>query len=218
MEGNTNSVDLLWLTLAWCGYFFLHSLFASLGIKQWVADYWPALMPSYRLLFNALAILLLVPPLWFLYSAPGPWLWRWDGVFEWISISLSVIAIVGFVWSLKYYDMNEFLGFRQYHEAVVIVEDQEKLQLSPLHRYIRHPWYFFALVLIWTRDMNLSMLLSALLMSAYFVIGSRLEERKLIRYHGPAYSRYMEKVPGLIPLPWKYLSASEAADLTSGTH
>ena len=58
------------------------------------------------------------------------------------------------------------------------------------------------------------MLITAVLLTLYFVIGSRLEEQKLLRYHGEIYRRYRERVPGLIPLPWKYLRESDARALT----
>ena len=86
-----------------------------------------------------------------------------------------------------------------------------RLRLSPLHRYVRHPWYSAALVWVWTRDMDPARLLSALLISAYLVFGSRLEEAKLIIEFGEAYRRYRARVPGLVPLPWKTISAREAA-------
>jgi protein-S-isoprenylcysteine O-methyltransferase Ste14 len=78
---------------------------------------------------------------------------------------------------------------------------------------VRHPWYFFGLVLIWTRDMSVTMLLSSTLITLYFVVGSWLEEKKLLVYHGDIYRRYMARVPGLIPLPWKFLTAEEAEAL-----
>jgi hypothetical protein len=31
----------------------------------------------------------------------------------------------------------------------------------------------------------------------------------LMRYHGDIYRRYRERVPGLVPLPWKYLRDSD---------
>ncbi|MCU7958537.1 MAG: hypothetical protein KZQ58_00765 [gamma proteobacterium symbiont of Bathyaustriella thionipta] len=93
------------------------------------------------------------------------------------------------------------------------MEDQETFKLSPLHHFVRHPWYFFALVMIWTRDMNSLMLVSAILLSLYFIFGSRLEERKLIQYHGKVYREYMNHVPGVFPLPWKILSHAQAQKL-----
>ena len=47
-------------------------------------------------------------------------------------------------------------------------------------------------------------------------IGSLLEETKLLSLHGDAYRRYRERVPGLIPLPWKFLRADEAKTLMQG--
>lgn len=131
-------------------------------------------------------------------------------------MALSTFAIGGFLWSLKYYDGSEFLGFRQLSQRITSVDDQERFQLSPLHRWVRHPWYFFALLLIWTRDMNAALLISSCMITGYFVIGSRLEERKLIRYHGQRYRRYRQLVPGLVPLPWKYLRAEQIQELLEG--
>jgi protein-S-isoprenylcysteine O-methyltransferase Ste14 len=203
----------LLLILSWLVYFGLHSLLASIGAKQFVATRWPGAMPAYRLVFNVLAVLLLAVPLWLTLNAPQPWLWRWSGPAFVFSTALAVAAIAGFLWSLKFYDSKEFLGLRQLSERNASVDDQERFQLSPLHRWVRHPWYFFALVILWTRDMNAAMLITAIIMTLYFIIGSRLEERKLIRYHGDVYRRYRERVPGLVPLPWKYLRVEEAQAL-----
>lgn len=197
----------------WLAYFVLHSVLASLGIKRRVAAVRPALMPIYRLLFNGLSMLLLLPILWHMFQHPGPILWRWQGGGAWLANGLALLAFLGFVRSLKYYDTQEFLGLRQLRAHTRSVEDQEHFHLSPFHRFVRHPWYFFGLVLIWTRDMNTSLLLSSVMMTLYFVIGSRLEEKKLLVYHGEVYRRYMARVPGLVPLPWKSLSAAEAAEL-----
>jgi protein-S-isoprenylcysteine O-methyltransferase Ste14 len=47
-------------------------------------------------------------------------------------------------------------------------------------------------------------------MTAYFVVGSWLEERKLTACHDEVYRRYIAAVPGLLPLPWKFLSVADA--------
>jgi len=171
-------------------------------------------MPGYRLAFNVLAVLLLAVPLGLTLNGSGPWIWRWSGLASGVAVVLSSAAVVGFLWSLKFYDGSEFLGLRQFNERNKSVDDQEQFQISPLHRWVRHPWYFFALVIIWTRDMNTEMLTTAVLMTLYFVIGSRLEERKLLRYHGEIYRRYLRRVPGLVPLPWKYLRDSDVQALS----
>jgi protein-S-isoprenylcysteine O-methyltransferase Ste14 len=205
--------DIVLLLLCWIGYSVLHSALASLGVKRRVAADWPHLMPYYRLMFNILALLLLLPILWLTYHDPEPMLWRWQGIAAWLANGLALAAIFGFWLSLKSYDMQEFLGLRQLQSHVRKVEDQEHFHLSPFHRFVRHPWYFFGLILIWTRDMSVTTLLSSMFITLYFLVGSRLEEKKLLVYHGNTYRRYMARVPGLIPLPWKSLTAEEAEAL-----
>jgi protein-S-isoprenylcysteine O-methyltransferase Ste14 len=205
--------DIMLLSFCWIGYFALHSALASLLVKRRVAANWPDLMPYYRLMFNILAFFLLLPILWLAYRDPQPMLWHWQGIAAWLANGLALAAIFGFWLSLKSYDMREFLGLRQLQFHVRKVEDQEHFHLSPFHRFVRHPWYFFGLVLIWTRDMSVTTLLSSVLLTLYFLVGSWLEEKKLLVYHGDTYRRYMTCVPGLIPLPWKFLTAEEAEAL-----
>jgi methanethiol S-methyltransferase len=203
------------LVLAWVLYFGLHSLLASLTLKRWVAHRHGWWMRGYRLFFNTVAVLLLVPPLALTYADPGPWLWRWCGLGWWVANALAVMALSGFVWSLRWYDGEEFLGLRQWRANLRVAEDQERFRLSPLHRYVRHPWYSLGLVLVWTRDMNLALLVSAVVITLYFIIGSRLEERKLLVYHGEVYERYRRRVPGLVPSPRRFLTREEAQRLVA---
>ena len=36
------------------------------------------------------------------------------------------------------------------------------MSLSPLHRWVRHPWYFLGLLILWTQEMNAALLVTAL--------------------------------------------------------
>lgn len=204
------------LVFAWLIYFGAHSLLASLWLKRRMASAYPGWMPSYRLLFNLLAIVLLIPPLVLTYWDKGPWIWEWTGFGWWAANGVAAAALLGFVWSLRWYDGLEFLGLKQWRAGVTSAEDQESFHLSPLHRYVRHPWYSLGLVILWTRDMSPALLTTAVMITLYFVFGSRLEERKLLVYHGEVYQRYRRLVPSLIPLPWKYLTSEQARALVSG--
>ncbi len=209
------SPQLLTLAAAWLAYCAIHSLLASLWLKERVAERWPQAMAAYRLAFNVTAVVLIIPLLWLTYTLDGPWLWRWQGPWGWLADGIALAAVAGFLWSLRYYDTQEFLGLRQWRERATSVLDQERFHISPLHRYVRHPWYFLALLILWSRDMNPAWLAVTVLASAYFVVGSRLEEAKLLRYHGEVYARYRARVPGLIPLPWRHLDPQEAEALSA---
>ncbi|MCG7958063.1 MAG: hypothetical protein JAY69_03250 [Candidatus Thiodiazotropha taylori] len=207
------STDLILLALLWLGYFLIHSSLASLTVKQWLASRFPRLTPWYRILFNLLATLLLIPPLitaWTLRSDP---LWVWQGVWSLLAYALVLLACLGCVWSLRFYDGQEFLGFSQLARRQQQTADQEKLHISPMHRYVRHPWYSLGLLLVWTQDMDPARLVSAISITLYLWLGSRLEEQKLVTFHGTIYQEYRRRVPGLIPRPWRYLSESDVREL-----
>jgi methanethiol S-methyltransferase len=211
MSGHLQTV--LILIVAWLAYFAAHSWLASLQLKRHVADNWPGFMSAYRLCYNLLALLLIIPPLWLTFTLPGPLIWQWSGLAWWVANGFAVLALAGVFWSLRDYDGSEFIGTRQWRERETAVEDQEGFHISQLHRFVRHPWYSLSLVLVWTRDMNLPFITTAILITAYFIVGLRLEERKLLVYHGDKYRRYRELVPALLPVPWRYLTRKQADEL-----
>ncbi|MFN4148012.1 MAG: methyltransferase family protein [Rhodocyclaceae bacterium] len=208
-----NTLALSWLALGWVAYALIHSLLASLTVKAWVTRFMPAFAPWYRLTYNLVATLLVLPLAWATLALPGEWLWRWTGIGAWAANSLAASALIAFWFASSAYDMGEFLGLRPLKEKRADATGHDAFRISPLHRFIRHPWYCLALVLIWTRDMNAPKLVSATAITLYLIIGARLEERKLEAHYGAAYRQYRQRVPGLLPLPWKRLSAAEAKTL-----
>ena len=201
------------LVLAWVSYGAIHSLLASLAIKRRIAQRWPGAVRAYRLAYNALAVMLLLPPLWLTFSFGGPPLWRWTGVCAWVADALAIAAVAGFIRTSRHYDLGSFTGLAQWRAGNAAADDGGRLRISPLHRYVRHPWYFLGLVMLWTRNMDAAQLVSALCVTAYLWLGSLLEEHKLLHFHGPAYARYRERVSGLVPLPGRILSKAEARAL-----
>jgi len=195
------------------GYFVLHSLTASLWMKQRVARCCPAVMPYYRLAFNLLATITALPLIYLAWRYPGASIWQWEGAAFYIVNTIALLALIALLYSIRLYDMSEFMGLRQAGGQVKEVHDQEHFHLSPFHRFVRHPWYFLILVLIWTRDLSANQLLIYSLVTLYLLVGSRLEERKLIAYHGNVYREYRKRVAGLFPLPWKILSRHQAEQL-----
>lgn len=209
----TVTTRLLLLVALWGLYALLHSLLASLPAKRYISSHYASLMPWYRLAFNVLAVILLLPPLYLTWIWRGPPLWQWSGPLFWLANALALLAVAGIFWTLRYYSGSEFLGLSQARRGETSIADQEHFHLSPLHRYVRHPWYALGLVIIWTRDMDAMFLATACVFTLYFIIGSRLEERKLLSYHGEIYREYSKRVPGLVPLPWRYLNKEQERTL-----
>lgn len=200
------------IALAWIAYGTLHSLFASLCFKRWFNAHWPGAMRAYRLGFNLVALLLLLPVLNLTHGFQGEALWR---VPDWIAWPAAAIVIAGFAWSMRWYHGPTFLGLRQWRDHAGPDDEREAFRLSPLHRHVRHPWYSLGLLWIWTRDLNAAWLVAACVITLYLLIGSRLEENKLIALYGEAYRRYRARVPGLLPIPGRSLSDAEAQTLES---
>lgn len=210
-------MNLLLFALGWIAYAALHSLLAALNVKNWISRRYPGFSPYYRLSFNVLATLLLLPLIWAIYAIPGEWLWHWEGINACVANGLALAALVGFWFSTHGYDMDEFLGLKALREKRADPAEHDRFCISPLHRHVRHPWYALGLVLIWTRDMNAPLLVSASAITLYFILGSWLEERKLEAHFGDVYRNYKEKVPALLPLPWKRLSPAEADALVQSS-
>jgi protein-S-isoprenylcysteine O-methyltransferase Ste14 len=201
------------LSAAWLGYGLLHSLLASRPVKAWTAARLPGLMPAYPLLYNGMALLALAPFILWLARDPGPFLWRWASAAGWVANGLACAALAALLLAGTTYDLGAFLGWRAWRERRQDGGDGEPFRIGRIHRFVRHPWYAVSLVVLWTRDMTALRLVSAAWITAYFLIGSRLEERKLLAQYGDRYRRYRARVAPFLPLPWKILTRAEARDL-----
>lgn len=200
------TIESLILTAMWLAYFVLHSLLASLSVKKLLDERFPSLTPYYRISFNLFAVVSLLPQLTLMMAWRGSTIIQWSGWWSILMNGIALLAVVMFYHSMRFYDMPEFMGIRQVKNRLHDINDTTPMCISPYHRFVRHPWYSFALVLIWTRDMDSLQLISSIAITLYFILGSRLEEKKLLVYYGEQYSSYQKLVPGLLPQPWRFLS------------
>ncbi len=200
--------DLFYIAVAWAAYGFIHSWLAATHVKDALSNRWPGAMRAYRLLFNLQAVLLLLPPLWLTWRYSGPMILEWP---QWFSLPIALATVAGFVWSMKWYDGMDFMGLRQ----IMTGREQSSLRISPMHRYVRHPWYALGLLFMWTRDANAAWLITYCAITLYMLVGIHLEEKKLIATFGDAYRVYRKRVASLTPLPGRILSPEEASGLES---
>jgi len=191
-------LDHLLYALAWLSFGLLHSLLAREAVKQRLAA---PLGGGYRLAYNGFALLHILA-----VAAFGDWLAdgaafdraRW---FEWLQSALGLCGFAVVLLALRSYDLGRFGGLTQFREKIPpnSQEAEELLVVSSLHRYVRHPIYFGVLLFVWGIVRDELSLATAFWASVYLVIGSRFEERDLLRRFGAAYADYRSRVPALIP-------------------
>lgn len=182
-----------------------HSLTAALVLKAGVA----ALVGErlylglYRLFYNLLSVITLLPVAWLLLRQPGELIWQISGLGAGLLLALRAIAALGVLVALLQIDLLRFAGLRQalaYVAGEPLPLPEEALSLRGLYGVVRHPLYFFSLLFLWaTPSLSAAGLGFNLGATLYFLLGSLVEERKLLRQFGPAYRAYQQQVPWMIP-------------------
>jgi protein-S-isoprenylcysteine O-methyltransferase Ste14 len=76
------------------------------------------------------------------------------------------------------------------------------LDTSGILGITRHPWYLATILFIWARQLDVSAILVNVILTLYLVVGTYLEEKKLIGEFGEKYLTYQKKVSMLIPYKW----------------
>jgi protein-S-isoprenylcysteine O-methyltransferase Ste14 len=191
---------LLWDGLLSMLFFIQHSGTVRRSFRAWLSS---ALPPHYYPAVYAIAsgtVLAIVVLLW--QTSPTV-LFAIQGPFQWLLRAISMLAIAGSMWGIR--ALRTFDAFGQ---DSITSRLRGKQQQAPRfvvrgpYCWIRHPLYFFMLVLIWsTPYVTSDRLLFNVLWSCWIVVGSTLEERDLVAEFGETYRRYQKAVPML--LPWK---------------
>lgn len=182
-------------------YGLLHSLLASNGgkdIMKWILG--ERFFKSwYRLFYNFIAVLTLIPTFWLMASSADQPMWSlpspWNTLFRFIQLC-GVLALIIAVMQTG---ALSFMGFSQvYSEEGSVVS--AKLVTGGFYRFVRHPIYTFSLAVLWfSPSFTVNSLAFTIGATAYFLIGMVFEERKLEKEFGEAYRVYKQKTPALIP-------------------
>jgi len=108
-------------------------------------------------------------------------------------------AAVGLLASFRVTGSLEFLGMAQFLHLRQPAAP-EALRVDGMYRWMRHPIYSFSLLILWLLPvMTSNRLAAALGITLYILIGSTLEERKLLAQFGEAYRAYQARVGKFIP-------------------
>lgn len=201
------SAGFFWILLAMAAYGAFHSLLASHRVKALACRLGGRLARRYyRLAFNVIGVVSFVPVLALvallpdqtLYAVPAPW--------SYLMRAGQVLAVLGLGAALLQTNLGAFAGLSQAlgRDDSLCHPDAHAqgggLVTGGFYRWIRHPLYSFGLLFIWlTPVLTWNVLALNLGITAYILIGAKLEERKLLVEFKPEYQEYMAKTPMLVP-------------------
>ena len=197
-------MEALLINLGLIGLFALqHSLMARRRFKDWWEKVLPKAMDRSTYVLATCACLLLL----FKYWEPlGGTIWEVQN--EIMATLLYTLFFIG--WSLML--ISTFLishwdlfGLRQVYLNLVHRPYTALDLKKPLfYKKIRHPLYLGLLIGIWfTPYMTVTHFVFSLAMTAYVLMGIKLEEKDLVRDFGERYIDYRRKVPTLLPFRFK---------------
>jgi protein-S-isoprenylcysteine O-methyltransferase Ste14 len=187
----------------------IHTALASHGAKAVASRLLGAHVAeaTYRLIFNAAAVVSIAPALYLVVIRPDVELYRFPAPLDSIALLIQGLALIGLAYALYQMDWTFFVGLRQLigpptYTSIESTSTTHLVTTGP-HRFVRHPLYTLSLVLLYlVSPMTLNRLALAVGVHVYFWIGSIFEERKLVREFGDAYREYQHRVPRLLPRLW----------------
>jgi methanethiol S-methyltransferase len=99
------------------------------------------------------------------------------------------------------YDSLSFFGIRQILDfgKTKKINPSEDLKRNGLLGVVRHPMYFALIVYLWCTTFTLTGIIVNIVLTIYIIIGTVLEEKKLVLEFGDTYVKYQQEVPMLIP-------------------
>ncbi|OIO72107.1 MAG: hypothetical protein AUJ56_02565 [Zetaproteobacteria bacterium CG1_02_49_23] len=170
---------------------FIHSALATSRCKRWAHRY---LSPQhYRLCYSVLGVVMTSAWMVCMHTLPDQQLYHAHGLLFWLAISIQLIALVLLALSFRSFDGMLFLGLKKPPASL------DSFHISGLYHHVRHPMYSAVILLLLASPVQSSNSLNlALVITLYFIVGSRLEERRMLRQF-PQYGAYCLQTPAFIP-------------------
>jgi len=195
------------LAVSWIAWCVLHSAMICPSVTTYLKGRFKRAFPFYRLLFNVVALATMTPIVLYERSFHRGWELCWQGTGGIIHVFLLGVAFWLFFSGARHYDLWQFLGIRQIRGGISTksLTGSHELDTRGILGIIRHPWYAGGLILVWTRDLTAATLITNIILTVYLIVGTYLEERKLIMEYGDKYRAYQERVPMFIP--YRFLMA-----------
>lgn len=189
---------LIWNSFLSMLFFMQHSAMVRATFRTW---FFSAIPRYYHPATYAILSGLVLTSVVLLWQTSPTVLFRIQGPLQVLLRIISLLAIAGFIWGVQ-----ALKTFDAFGRIPIVVHLRGKLLRPPAfvirgpYLWVRHPLYFFVLVLIWSvPNITSDRLLFNVLWTFWIVLGSYLEEKDLVTQFGEKYRDYQKTVPMLIP-------------------
>ncbi len=179
-------------------FFVQHSGMVRKSFKRWTA---PLIEEKYSGAVFSIASSLLLLLLVIFWQKSSFMMVSAHGGLRWLLRLIFVLALSGFFWGARSLGSRDTFGIERMRRNIEgKITKPARLFIRGPYRWIRHPLYFFCIVMIWAcPDLTADRLLFNVLWTLWIIVGIILEERDLVSQFGPDYIRYQSDVPMLVP-------------------
>jgi methanethiol S-methyltransferase len=195
-------MEYLLVASLWIGYCALHSYLISIGFTNLMTRLLKSYYAFFRLFYVLLSFILLIPLLDYTGQTHTRIILTYAQPWATVRYVLIASALVIFFWAFFFnYDSLSFFGIRQ----ILALRRTKKadapgiLKRNGLLGIVRHPMYFALILYLWCQTFRVMDILVNAILTIYVVIGTILEEKKLVLEFGDAYREYQREVPMVIP-------------------
>lgn len=196
----------LLIAFLWAAYCALHSFLISVSFTKLVARFLKQYFAFYRLFYVLISLALLIPLINYSSHFDNAFMFAYPAALSIVRHLLITISLLMFFWAFFFdYDFLSFFGIRQALDFKKIrnINPPDKIKKTGLLGIIRHPMYTALIIYLWCQTFRLTDIVVNAVLTIYIIIGTYLEEKKLVLEFGDTYIRYQHEVPMLIPLTKK---------------
>ena len=196
-------MKLLLLAVAWTTFCAAHSAMISETVTTFLKSRLGDSFRFYRLFFNAVAIATFIAVASYSRSLGGEPFFRWEGALLAARWALLAGSALLFFAGGRHYSLRQFIGISQLRGTTSGgLASGGGIDSSGVLGLVRHPWYTAVVMLLWAQDLDAARLVVNGVLTVYIVVGTLLEERKLVHEFGDTYARYQGRVSMFVPLKW----------------
>lgn len=194
----------LLLAAMWSAYCAVHSLLISPPFLRWVNRQFPNGHRYHRLAFNLFSVLTIIPVAAYTLTLNAAPLFDWDGHLRWLQALFVITGITLIIAGALTYDFKEFSGLAQIKKSDACQGIGANCELNTVGvlGFLRHPWYTAVIFLLWARDLDAPTIIVNTILTVYVIVGTFLEEQKLVAVYGPRYRQYQKEVSMFLPIKW----------------